>query len=107
MEQSEAVHALGALAHDTRIQVFRLLVNAGPSGLAAGVVSATLDMSASTLSFHLKELRQAGLVSAERTGRSQIYRAHYPAMSELLTFLTEKCCEGADECPPLPRKTRS
>ena len=104
MEQLEVVEALSALAHPTRIEVFRLLVRAGPGGLAAGVVSDRLDMSASTLSFHLKELRQAGLVSAERIGRSQIYRAHYGAMRELLTFLTEKCCEGAAECAPLPRK---
>ncbi len=107
MEQSEVVDALGALAHHTRIEVFRLLVRAGPDGLAAGIVSDELDMSASTLSFHLKELRNAGLVSVERIGRSQIYRARYGTMTELLTFLTEKCCEGTAECAPLLRKAPS
>ncbi len=104
MEQSEAVEALGALAHETRIEVFRLLVRAGPGGLAAGVVGEALDISAPTLSFHLKELKQAGLVGAERMGRSQIYRADYGAMSDLLTFLTDKCCEGVAECAPRPRE---
>ncbi len=104
MEQSEVVEALGALAHHTRIEVFGLLVRAGPEGLAAGLVSDELDMSASTLSFHLKELKHAGLVSAERIGRSQVYRANYGAMSELLTFLTDDCCNGAPECAPLLRK---
>ena len=104
MEQSEAVDALGALAHETRIDVFRLLVRAGPGGLAAGVVGEALDIPAPTLSFHLKELKRAGLVGAERMGRSQIYRADYGAMSDLLTFLTDKCCEGVAECAPRLRE---
>lgn len=104
MEQSEAVTALAALAHETRIEVFRLLVRAGPGGLAAGAIGNGLDIAAPTLSFHLKELTRAGLVTAERRGRSRIYRADYPAMSDLLTFLTEKCCEGVAACAPEPRK---
>lgn len=104
MEQSEAVDALGALAHETRMEVFRLLVRAGPGGLAAGVVGEALDIPSPTLSFHLKELKRAGLVGAERMGRSQIYRADYGAMSGLLTFLTDKCCEGVAECAPRPRE---
>lgn len=104
MEQSLAVEALAALAHETRIEVFRLLVRAGPAGLAAGAVSDALAIAAPTLSFHLKELKRAGLVGSQRVGRSQIYRADYPAMRELLTFLTEKCCEGAAECAPRSRK---
>jgi ArsR family transcriptional regulator len=104
MEQTEAVEALAALAHQTRIATFRLLVQAGPSGLTAGAISDALDLPAPTLSFHLKELRQAGLVGSDRVGRSQIYRADYPAMSDLLTFLTDKCCEGVTECAPRPRE---
>jgi len=104
METAEAVESLSALAHETRLEVFRLLVQAGPDGLAAGAVGDVLDIPAPTLSFHLKELRQAGLVGSERVGRSQIYRADYPAMSDLLTFLTEKCCEGVAECAPRSRE---
>jgi DNA-binding transcriptional ArsR family regulator len=100
MEQTEAVDALAALAHETRISAFRLLVRAGPDGLTAGSISDALDLPAPTLSFHLKELRQAGLVRSDPVGRSRVYRADYPAMSDLLTFLTDKCCEGADECAP-------
>lgn len=104
MEQSEVVGALAALAHETRLQVFRLLVQAGPTGLAAGTLAETLDIPSPTLSFHLKELRRAGLVDSDRVGRSVIYQADYPTMSELLAFLTDRCCEGAVEHPPLSRK---
>ena len=98
-----AVTSLGALAHETRLEVFRLLVRAGPAGLAAGELSDALDLPAPTLSFHLKELKLAGLVDAERVGRSRIYRADYPAMSDLLTFLTDECCAGVPECSPRTR----
>ena len=104
MEQSEAVGALAALAHQTRIAAFRLLVRAGPTGLTAGAISDALDLPAPTLSFHLKELRRAGLVRSDRVGRSKVYRSDYPAMSDLLTFLTDKSCEGAAECAPRPRE---
>jgi DNA-binding transcriptional ArsR family regulator len=104
MEQSEAVGALAALAHQTRIAAFRLLVRAGPGGLTAGAISDALDLPAPTLSFHLKELRRAGLIRSDRVGRSKVYRADYPAMSDLLTFLTDKCCEGVTECAPRPRE---
>jgi ArsR family transcriptional regulator len=107
MEIMAAAETLGALAHETRIEVFRLLVRAGPTGLAAGAMSEALDIPAPTLSFHLKELKQARLVASERVGRSQIYRADYSAMSNLLTFLTEHCCEGVAECAPQPRKATS
>ena len=100
MEQSQAVDALAALAHETRISAFRLLVRAGPDGLTAGSIGDALELPAPTLSFHLKELRQAGLVHADPVGRSRVYRADYPAMSDLLTFLTDKCCEGVSECAP-------
>ena len=104
MDQSETIEALGALAHETRLDVFRLLVRAGPTGLAAGAVGEALDVAAPTLSFHLKELKRAGLVGVERVGRSQIYRADYDAMSDLLTFLTDQCCEGVAACAPRTRE---
>jgi ArsR family transcriptional regulator len=104
MDQSETIEALGALAHETRLDVFRLLVRAGPTGLAAGAVGEALDVAAPTLSFHLKELKRAGLVGVERVGRSQIYRADYTAMSNLLTFLTDQCCEGVAACAPRTRE---
>jgi ArsR family transcriptional regulator len=104
MDQSETIEALGALAQETRLDVFRLLVRAGPTGLAAGAVGEALDVAAPTLSFHLKELKRAGLVGVERVGRSQIYRADYTAMSNLLTFLTDQCCEGVAACAPRTRE---
>ena len=104
METAEAVESLSALAHETRLEVFRLLVRAGPDGLAAGAVGDVLDIPAPTLSFHLKELRQAGLVGSERVGRSQIYRADYPAMSDLLTYRTDECCAGLPDDAPRPRE---
>lgn len=107
MEQSAAVERLSALAHETRIEVFRLLVRAGPDGMAAGAVGDALDIAAPTLSFHLKELKRSGLVGSQRLGRSQIYRADFPAMNRLLTFLTEKCCEGVPECALPTRKAVS
>lgn len=106
MEMTQAVAALTALAHETRIEVFRRLVQAGPDGLAAGVLSEVLDVPPPTLSFHLKELRQAGLVATERRGRWVIYRACYPAMDELLDFLTERCCVGVPERAPRPEEVR-
>jgi DNA-binding transcriptional ArsR family regulator len=104
MKAPEAVESMSALAHETRLEVYRLLVRAGPDGLAAGAVGDVLDIPAPTLSFHLKELKQAGLVGSERVGRSQIYRADYPAMSDLMTFLTDECCSGVTECAPRPRE---
>ena len=104
METTDAVASLSALAHETRLEVFRLLVRAGPEGLSAGTVGDALDLAAPTLSFHLKELKAAGLVDAERVGRSRIYRADYPAMSDLMTFLTDECCSGVPECAPRPRE---
>ena len=104
MKTSAAVPLLSALAHETRLEVFRLLVRAGPDGLAAGTMSDALDLPAPTLSFHLKELRVAGLVDSERVGRSRIYRADYPAMSDLLTFMTDECCAAVPACAPRPRE---
>jgi DNA-binding transcriptional ArsR family regulator len=94
MEKPIALAALAALAQETRLDVFRLLVRAGSDGLAAGAVAEALGLPAATLSFHLKELKNAGIVRCERDGRSLVYRADFEAMRTLLAFLTEQCCEG-------------
>ena len=94
MERQVVIGALAALAHETRLDVFRLLVRAGPEGLAAGRIAERLSLAPATLSFHLKELKGAGLLSCERDGRSRIYRPDFRAMRELLGFLTENCCRG-------------
>lgn len=94
MEKSSAVHALGALAQESRLDIFRELVRAGPDGLPAGVVGDALSLPSATLSFHLKELRAAGLVESRREGRRVIYAADYDTMNALLVYLTEDCCLG-------------
>jgi ArsR family transcriptional regulator len=94
MEKQVAIGALAALAQETRLDVFRLLVRAGPEGLAAGEIGEALELPPATLSFHLKELRGAGLVQCERDGRSRIYSPDFAAMHELVGFLTESCCQG-------------
>jgi ArsR family transcriptional regulator, arsenate/arsenite/antimonite-responsive transcriptional repressor len=94
MEEKIAVIALAALAQGMRLRVFRALVGAGPQGLTPGALSATLDVPASTLSFHLKELMHAGLVSQERDGRNLIYRPALDRMNDLLHYLTAHCCLG-------------
>jgi ArsR family transcriptional regulator, arsenate/arsenite/antimonite-responsive transcriptional repressor len=101
METSDAVAALSALAQDNRLDVFRLLVQAGPDGMPAGKVAATLGLAPNTLTFHFDRLRQAGLVTVRRDGRSMIYAAQFETMNALLGFLTENCCGGAPEkCTP-------
>jgi ArsR family transcriptional regulator, arsenate/arsenite/antimonite-responsive transcriptional repressor len=103
MEKSNAVAALAALAQDNRLDVFRLLVQAGPDGMAAGAVAEALDLAPNTLTFHFDRLRMAGLVSVRREGRSMIYAAQYQAMNALLGYLTENCCQGG-ACAPARRK---
>jgi ArsR family transcriptional regulator, arsenate/arsenite/antimonite-responsive transcriptional repressor len=101
METSDAVAALAALAQDNRLDIFRLLVQAGPDGMAAGHVAETLDLAPNTLTFHFDRLRVAGLVTVRRDGRSMIYAARFEAMNGLVAFLTENCCQGAQEkCAP-------
>jgi ArsR family transcriptional regulator, arsenate/arsenite/antimonite-responsive transcriptional repressor len=95
MEEQDVVRALGALAQPARLQAFRALVVAGPAGLTPGALSEALEVAASTLSFHLKELVNAGLLSQERDGRNLIYRASFERMNSLLSYLTENCCQGA------------
>src|SRR5690349_2953878 len=94
MEKSGAVTALAALAQDSRLDVFRLLVQAGAGGLPAGQIAERLGVPSATLSFHLNQLRQAGLVTFRREGRSLIYLAGYDTMNDLLAYLTENCCQG-------------
>jgi ArsR family transcriptional regulator, arsenate/arsenite/antimonite-responsive transcriptional repressor len=103
MEKTDAVAALAALAQDNRLDVFRLLVQAGPDGMPAGGVAEALDLAPNTLSFHFDRLRQAGLVTVRREGRSMIYAARFETMNALLDFLTENCCGGvAEKCTPKP-----
>lgn len=94
MNEPDVVKALGALAQETRLKLFRLLVVAGPDGLTPGQMAERLEVAPTALSFHLKELSHAGLVSAERDGRNLIYRAEFQAMDRLLGFLTAACCQG-------------
>lgn len=95
MHESQAVLALGALAHPQRLRVFRALVVAGLGGLTPSVLADQLGVARNTLSFHLKELSHAGLVTFEQQGRNLIYRADFSQMNGLLGYLTEHCCEGA------------
>ena len=99
MEKTDAVAALAALAQDSRLDVFRLLVQAGPDGMPAGAVAAALDLAPNTLTFHFDRLRTAGLVTVRRDGRSMIYAAQFGTMNSLLGFLTENCCGGV-QCAP-------
>jgi ArsR family transcriptional regulator len=101
MKKLDAVAALAALAQDNRLDVFRLLVEAGPEGMPAGSVASALKLAPNTLTFHFDRLRDAGLVTVRRDGRSMIYAARYSTMNALLAYLTENCCQGrADECLP-------
>jgi ArsR family transcriptional regulator len=95
MEKLDAVAALAALAQDNRLDVFRLLVQAGPQGLSAGDIASALKLAPNTLTFHFDRLRTAGLVTVRRDGRSMIYAARFETMNALLAYLTENCCQGA------------
>jgi ArsR family transcriptional regulator, arsenate/arsenite/antimonite-responsive transcriptional repressor len=94
MEKIDVVAALAALAQENRLDVYRLLVEAGPEGLAAGEIATVLGIAPNTLSFHFDRLRNAGLISVVRQGRSLIYAARYETMNNLLGYLTENCCGG-------------
>lgn len=101
MEEKDIVRALSALAHEHRLQVFRLLVVAGRTGLTPGAIIEALEIAPATLSFHLKELANAGLVDQQREGRHLIYHAAFGRMNEVLAYLTENCCQG-EACLPAP-----
>lgn len=117
MEIKEAVPALAALAQETRLSIFRLLVEAGPVGIPAGRIGEQLDVPPATLSFHLKELSHAGLVASRQEGRFIYYSTDFEQMSALMTFLTRNCCQGMPQecltvmetaltrcCPPDPKR---
>ena len=113
MDQKAAIVALGALAQETRLEAFRLLVATGPQGLPAGVISERLGVLPSSLTFHLNQLHHAGLITQRRQSRQLIYSAEYSAMNDLLGYLTENCCGGSSAaCLPVapactrPSKTR-
>jgi ArsR family transcriptional regulator len=97
MKQSQALLSFAALSQDTRLEILRLLVRAGPEGMAAGAVAEAVGVSPSNLSFHLKELERAGLVSARREARSILYSADYQSLRGLVQFITEDCCAGRRE----------
>jgi DNA-binding transcriptional ArsR family regulator len=101
MEKGDAIAALAALAQESRLDIFRLLVRAGTDGMPAGQIGERLGLPAATLSFHLSHLKHSGLVTFTREGRSLIYAAEYTAMNRLLAYLTENCCQGdASACGP-------
>ena len=107
MEKSNAVAALAALAQDSRLDVYRLLVQAGPEGLPAGSIASALKLAPNTLTFHFDRLRGAGLVTVRREGRSMIYAARYEAMNGLIAFLTENCCGGQCQQSAAPEPARA
>ncbi|QIB36389.1 helix-turn-helix transcriptional regulator [Ancylobacter pratisalsi] len=120
MDEAQALGAFAALSQETRLRIVRLLVTAGPEGLAAGMIGEAMDgASSSRMSFHLNQLEQAGLVASRREGRSIIYSAAYPALSSLVEFLMRDCCQGHPEvctpalealscnCPPTEEKTHA
>lgn len=111
MKTNDVIQSLAALAQATRLDIYRLLVQKGPDGLAATAIAEKLGLPNATLSFHIKGLTQAGLVSARQDGRFIYYAANYPAMNALVDFLTENCCGGEDcgvVCEPVrPQKRKS
>ena len=112
MTTKEIIEALGALAHEHRLAVFRLLVERGPEGLPAGVIAEKLDLVPSSLTFHLQNLQRAGLITQRRESRHLFYSANFNAMNMLVGYLTENCCVSSGEdcgslCKPAPRQAKS
>jgi ArsR family transcriptional regulator len=108
MKQSQVVDALGALAHEHRLAVFRLLVERGPAGLSAGKIAERVGLVPSSLTFHLQNLQRAGLITQRRESRQLIYSADFAAMSALVGYLTDNCCaESAAECCPPVRQPKT
>jgi ArsR family transcriptional regulator, arsenate/arsenite/antimonite-responsive transcriptional repressor len=105
METTQALQSLAALAQESRLSIFRLLVQAGPAGMAAGAIGEKLELPPATLSFHLAGLTRAGLAQSRQEGRFVIYSADYAAMNALVGFLTDNCCQGAScETPTRTRR---
>src|SRR5689334_8067232 len=101
MNSKQAVAALAAIAHEHRLAIYRLLVEKGPDGIAAGEIAGKLDMPPSSLTFHLQQMLHAGLVTQRRLGRQLIYAADFAAMNGLVSYLTENCCGAAASCAPV------
>ena len=107
MNHTQAINAFGALAHEHRLGIYRMLVEAGPEGLNAGTIAARLKLPPSSLTFHLQQLHRAGLVTQQRNSRQLIYAADFTAMNGLVGYLTENCCAGSETdcgaaCMPQP-----
>jgi arsenate reductase len=100
MQAKKAIGALGALAHEHRLAIFRLLVERGPEGLAAGQIAERVGLAPSSLTFHLQSLQRAGLIARKRASRQLVYSAHFAAMNALVGYLTDNCCAGGIECAP-------
>ena len=100
MKKPDVLTALAALSQENRLDAYRLLVQAGPEGVAAGEIAAQLGLTPNALTFHLDRLREAGLVTVRRDGRSMIYAAQFDTMNGLIGYLTENCCGGAEVCAP-------
>lgn len=112
MKTPEAIKALAALSQETRLAIYRLLVQQGPEGLAVGAIAQRIDVAGATLSFHLKEMAHAGLVTTRQDGRFIFYSANYAVMNGLMGYLTENCCQGQDcmpDCAPAvaPQRKRA
>jgi ArsR family transcriptional regulator len=107
MQEQDVITALAALAQPVRLRVFRALIGAGPDGMTPGSLVQTLDVPATAMSFHLKELMHAGLVSQERDGRYLIYRAMFEHMNDLIAYLTEHCCQGQPCDTPSKKRGKS
>lgn len=100
METAHAVEKLAALAQETRLRIFRLLVEAGPAGMNAGAIAEAVGVPAATLSFHVAQLARAGLVEARQESRFIFYSASYGSMDDLIAYLTDNCCQGGGQCLP-------
>ena len=110
MKNADVVNALAALAHETRLSIYRLLVQQGPEGLPAGAIGDRVGLQPSSLTFHLQSLHRAGLVAQTRSSRQLIYRADYSVMNGLVEFLTDKCCTASGSCETVckpPRATKA
>jgi ArsR family transcriptional regulator, arsenate/arsenite/antimonite-responsive transcriptional repressor len=105
MEMMQAVRSLSALAQESRLSIFRLLVQAGPAGMAAGSIGEKLDLPPATLSFHLAGLTRAGIARSRQDGRFVIYSADFDSMNRLVSYLTENCC-GGESCAPVAARAR-
>ena len=106
MNADKVIAALGALAHETRLEAFRRLVQRGPDGLSAGTIAKMLDLPPSSLTFHLQQLTHAGLITQRRVSRQIIYATNYAAMNEVMNYLTENCC-GSGACAPACRPAKA